>query len=175
MANGHGGARLGAGRKSKAEKYETEIQSAEGRWAGLLPSVQTTVEQLATGGLKRITRKKLPAGLVTTKKVLLNSLGEPYSLDVAGNPKAVEVPAYPDMDPKKLVVVEEVVETLLPDRAACIYIIDRILGKPTATLEADVKTDLGDAFLDAFGGALNKIYGHTETNGGSETGAAESG
>ena len=126
MADGHGGARPGAGRRPKAEKYETQFAAADQRWVDKLPVVQETLEKLAKGGLKRITKKFMPAVLVLTKEV---------RYDASDNPKNVDVPAFPDEDPKKLICVQEVVETLAPDRAANIYILDRILGKPTQSVE----------------------------------------
>lgn len=158
MSNTHGGARAGAGRKPKAEKYEPQITAAEDRLASGLPSRLGTLEDLAVGGKKKITRKYEPAGLVFVDGILRNDDGHPY-LHPNGEPVRGKVRAFPDLDAKKMVCVEEAVETLAPDRAAGIYLADRILGKPTQALEAEVKSDLGDAFIEAFGGALTKIYG----------------
>lgn len=124
---GHGGARPGAGRKAKADKFAPEIDAAERRIADRLPQILEKIEKLAAGGLVEVTRKHQPAMMVTTKDVVHDALG---------NPKNVVIRLFPkETDPKKMVVVEETRKTLLPDRAAGIYLLDRILGKPLQAIE----------------------------------------
>ncbi len=164
MSNTHGGARAGAGRKPKAEKYEPQITAAEDRLAGRLLTRLQTLEDLADGGKKKVTRKYEPAGLIFVDGILRDDDKKPY-LQPSGEPIRCKVRAFPDLDAKKMVCVEEAVETLAPDRAAGIYLADRILGKPTQAVEAEIKSDLGDVFLDVFGGALTKIYGDLKVEG----------
>jgi hypothetical protein len=57
MANGHGGARPGAGRKRKAEKFEGEVAAAERRIADRLPRLIDNLFKLADGvAVERETR-----------------------------------------------------------------------------------------------------------------------
>lgn len=49
MANSHGGARAGAGRKPKAIKYESQIKKAEKRIADKLPWVVDKLLELGEG------------------------------------------------------------------------------------------------------------------------------
>jgi hypothetical protein len=49
MANQHGGARPGAGRKKKADKFSTEIQAAERQIADKLPALIGNLIRLADG------------------------------------------------------------------------------------------------------------------------------
>jgi hypothetical protein len=146
MPDGRGGARAGAGRKPKAEKYETEINVAERRIADKLPAIIGKLEELAMGGAVVVKRKLAPAILVTTRE---------SGRDSNGNPISIEVRAFPaETNPKKMVVVEETREALAPDRAAITYAIDRILGRTTAVVDAAVTTDLGGDALSLLRGIL---------------------
>ncbi len=158
MSNTHGGARAGAGRKPKAEKYEPQITAAEDHLADRLLTRLHTLQELANGGKKRITKKYEPAGLIFVDGILRDDSGTPY-FQSSGEPIRCKVLVFPGLDAKKMVCVEEAVEILAPDRAANIYLADRIMGKPTASVEAEIKSDVGDALIEAFGGALTKIYG----------------
>lgn len=84
MANGHGGARPGAGRPRKREKHAGAVTRAEKQIADRLPGVVERMLELADG--------------VTVQETDGNG--------------AVRVYTRP------------------PDRAACQYLIDRILGRP---------------------------------------------
>lgn len=126
MSNTHGGARPGAGRKPKAEKYAEQITAIEDRLADSLKKRVDTLEELAQGGFEKKTRKLIPAVLIMKKVVVMDALGVPHN---------IEEPAFPDEKPGKLICVEETRETLAPDRAAGIYLTDRILGKPTQAVE----------------------------------------
>lgn len=85
MANGHGGARRGAGRRRKAIKYAGQIAAAEDRIADKLP------------------------GLIDNMLVLADGVRVEETNIVTGQPEVYQKP---------------------PDRAANIYLIDRILGRP---------------------------------------------
>ena len=153
--SGHGGARPGADRKPTAEQFESEIATAKKCCADTLPDRLETVTGLAEGGYEKQMRKMLPAALVMKKKIVHDN----------GVPHNVEEPAFPDEKADKMMCVEETRQRLAPDRAANIYLVDRILGKPTATVEAEITADMGGALIEAFGGALEKIYGGTSGGG----------
>lgn len=92
MADGratNGGARAGAGRKRKADKFETQIQRAEQKIADKLPWLVDQMMELATG-------------------VLVEDTG------IDGAPFVYQKP---------------------PDRQAIVYLMDRIMGKPTERRE----------------------------------------
>ena len=112
-----GGRRPGAGRKPKAEKYEQPINEAEQKIVDRLPQLIDKLVYLAVGGYDQIERKYQPAALVTTGS------GE------------FETPVFPDKKADELVLVERRVSRATPDLKALIYLVDRILGKPTQRQE----------------------------------------
>jgi hypothetical protein len=126
MAGQNGGARPGAGRKRKYEKYQTAIEKAELRIAQKLPEILDNLEILADGGQQVTTEKYQPAGLVTLTKQ-----------DEEGN--TYQVPAFPDLDPLEPVLVERTVVTAGRDRAANQYLVDRVMGRPTQHQEIDLE------------------------------------
>ena len=128
MANGHGGARRGAGRKPKAEKFARPIAGLERRLADALPDLGEALLKLASGGTPRVEETFEPAGLVTVEV-----------LEIADDGKATRGRrlAFPDVDPGTLVLTERRVSTLAPDRAAITYAIDRILGRPDVGVEPE--------------------------------------
>lgn len=144
MANGHGGRRPGAGRPRKAELYASQIRAAEDRIADKLPSLIGDLLRLAHGGWWEEEEERQPARLVEIGQ------GESRTL------------AYPEKDPDELVVVRRRRRKVAPDRAALTYLIDRILGKPTAHVEADVQAD----------GALTVRVVYDDDNPGGEAPAA---
>ncbi len=123
---GSGGSRPGAGRKAKAEKYKQPINRAEKQIVDKLPERIEKLEYLADGGYQRVKEKYQPAGLV---------FREEQTVDDQGRSSTVKVPAFPDLDPTDMVLVERTSETAEPDRAANIYLVDRIMGKPTVRQE----------------------------------------
>jgi hypothetical protein len=114
---GNGGARVGSGRKAKADKYAGPIAAAEDRIADRLPQLIDNLEKLADGGFLEVHEEWQPAGLVTTGS------GE------------YEQRVFPELPADELVRVKRTVSRAAPDRAANIYLVDRILGKPTAAVE----------------------------------------
>jgi hypothetical protein len=126
VANGHGGARPGAGRKPRALRFERPIAAAEKKIADHLPQLVDAELALALQGGERIEERYAAAATVTIEDVI-----EPPE----GRPIRVKRPAYPDLPPDELVLVERKVVTLGPDRAAAEYLIDRILGKSTQAVE----------------------------------------
>ncbi len=117
MAGEHGGARDGAGRKAKAEKFAGQIASAEQRIADRLPQLIDNMLEIADGGYERVEEEWQPAGLVTVGS------GE------------YESKVFPDKPDHELVLVKRKVSIADKDRSANQYLIDRILGKPTQRTE----------------------------------------
>lgn len=130
MANGHGGARPGAGRKAKAEKYAAQIAAAEDQIADRLPRLIGNLLKLADGGFEVVENHYAPAGTVTVGS------GEYLTL------------VYPDKLADELVLIKRVKSRAAPDRAANIDLINRILGKPTTQVEVSGED----------GGPLFKVY-----------------
>lgn len=114
---GNGGARPGSGRKRKDVKHETAIAQAENRIVDRLPSLVDNMFHLAMGGYERVEEQFAPAG----------------SLFIGTGKDAVAM--YPDKPDDELVLVKRVVSFADKDRAANIYLIDRIMGKPTQQTE----------------------------------------
>lgn len=114
---GNGGARPGAGRKRKDEKHETAIAQAEGRIVDRLPHIIDNMFHLAMGGYERVEEQYAPAGS------LYVGYGEH------------QTPMYPDKPDDELVLIKRVVSFADKDRAANVYLIDRIMGKPTQQTE----------------------------------------
>ena len=134
MAEGHGGARPGAGRKATAEQFESEIAAAKKRCADTLPHRLETLIELAQGGYIKRTRKMEPAALVLVEEVQRDTNGS-LIYDELERPLKIKVRAFPEAAPGEMVCIEEIQETLAPDRAANIYLADRILGRPTQAVE----------------------------------------
>lgn len=123
---GTGGARPGAGRKPKKEKYAAPINRAERQIVDKLPQLIQNLQKLADGGYERVEDEWLPAGLVTI------GTGENMQL------------VYPYKDPDELVLVKRRVSIADQDRAANIYLADRIMGKPIQTNKNEVSGPDGD-------------------------------
>lgn len=125
-----GGARPGAGRPRKAEKYAAPIAAAEDRIADRLPQLLSNMLKLANGGWEQVEEEWAPARLVEIGQ------GESRTL------------AYPEKDPDELVLIKRTRKRAAPDRAANIDLINRLLGKPTTRVEV----------RDEDGGPLFKVY-----------------
>lgn len=135
MANAHGGKRAGAGRKPKAEKFAPQIDRAEKRIADRLPELIDNQFALALGGgIRTESRYELARGVLI----------EAYEQDENGRIVKVKRQLFPDAAEDALVLVEKKEVELGPDRAANEYLIDRILGKPTAIVEAEVSGKDGE-------------------------------
>ncbi|MDQ2730508.1 MAG: hypothetical protein M3Y56_02525 [Armatimonadota bacterium] len=115
-----GGSRQGAGRKSKAEQFKTPITNAEKRIADRLPQVLDNLFHLADGGYERVEEKW--------------ELREVFVDDVDQDGEKIRVGRH------ELTLVERKVTYADKDRAANIYLADRILGKPTERQEVETKT-----------------------------------
>lgn len=134
MPNPRGGARPGAGRPRKADKFAGPIAAAEARIAGRLDEIVENLLRLADGGYDRVVEKFEPAGLLMVDVEITGEGGEPL-YDAKGAPLMQKRPAFPDLDPGEMVCVSRTRETAERDRVANIYLLDRILGKPTQAVE----------------------------------------
>ena len=134
MANGHGGARPGSGRKPRAERFASEIELAERRCADRLPQVLDNLELIADGESPKIEERWEAAGSVMIEVQAKGPAGE-LLFTPSGRPSMVKALAFPGRGPEELVLVERKVITAGPDFKANEYLADRILGKPTAAVE----------------------------------------
>lgn len=141
MANGHGGARKGAGRKPIADRHPEVKAALEQRLAaGALDRV-AALELLAEGGLEEIEEVYEPAGLIYV------GAGEARSL------------AFPHLPPEQLVCVRRVRRVAGPDRKANEYLLDRFAGRPVQAIDGEMQLSAADDLIAAFGAAVAKIYG----------------
>jgi hypothetical protein len=113
MANGHGGARPGAGRKARADKHAGQIAAAEQKIADRLPDLVENLLILASGAWVQ---------------------GD--KCDDQGKPLVYLTP---------------------PDRSANVYLLDRILGKPTNRCE--VSGEDGQPFKVYVGVDVDRVCG----------------
>jgi len=136
-ASRKGGARVGAGRKSKAEKNKSAITKAEAQIKDRLPELIGNLFHLACGGYERITRVFEPAGLVMIDTVEYSDDG-----------KAIKSKrlAFPNLPAEQLVEVRRTVTIADKDRKANEYLADRIMGRPQQPVKFE---DLSDDELVA--------------------------
>ncbi len=153
-----GGARPGAGRKPRAERFARPIAAAEKQIADRLPKIIDQLLLMATGTARRTEERYAAAGTLKRNDVARDPLTGEITLDRRGNPIKVEVALYPDLDPGEMVLVERKEIELGPERAAGEYLTDRILGKPTAVVEQDITTN-GQSLAPNIELALAKVYG----------------
>lgn len=135
---GSGGARPGAGRKSRAEKFARPIAAGEKRIADRLPELIDNMLMLANGGYERVEEQWAPAG----------------SLYVGSG--EFQRRMYPYKPSDELVLVKRTVSVADRDRAANEYLINRIMGKPTERQE--VSGVDGSPIEARFVSALNTAY-----------------
>lgn len=149
MANGHGGARSGAGRKPHREKYAKQIASLHDQIAEGLDDRYAALQLLADGGYEQVTETWEPAGLIFVEDVLS---------DNEGKAQRVRRLAFPDLRADQLVCVRRTRSFAAPDRAANIYLIDRIAGRPVQATEvsgpdgAAIPLSIEEAITRAYGG-----------------------
>lgn len=106
-----------AGRKPRAVRFARPIARAEKQIVDRLPEVVDTLLRLAAGGYERVEEEYAPAGTLTVGS------GEAQAL------------VFPDRRADELVLVRRRVSRADGDRAAAVYLVDRILGRPTARQE----------------------------------------
>jgi hypothetical protein len=122
-----GGARPGAGRKPKSEKYAPQIARTDNCIAAALPQLIDMLLGIASGKAERVEETTQPAGLVMVDQTseILDEHGCP-----TGRVARSKIRAFPNLPPDRMVLVSRRVIRAEPDRAAITYLIDRILGKP---------------------------------------------
>jgi hypothetical protein len=118
MADGHGGARPGAGRKRKIDKNARAVSRSEKQIRDKLPALIDNLMYLANGGYEQVEEKWAYAVEIVEDK---GEKGSKPALDVGRTPE--------------LILTERKVSYAAPDRAANIYLINRILGSPTQRQE----------------------------------------
>jgi len=133
-----GGARVGAGRPRKTDKYAGQIAALEDQIADGLLDNAANMRLLANGGFEQITEVYEPAGLIEVTKQVVTDEGT----------VTVRELAFPHLDPEQLVCVRRTRSLAAPDRKANEYLINRIAGTPTQRIEADLDGD----------GPLFKVY-----------------
>ena len=177
MANGHGGSRPGAGRKSKVEKYGAKMDAGDAFVASRLLKYYRNLDKLADGGVELVKETWKAACTVLIDDLARDELTGEIVVDQRGKPTKIHVSGFPKLEPDTLVLVTRIVEQTEPNVIANQYLIDRLQGKPTASVEAEIKSDVGDALIEVFGGALTKIYGlpGDESGPGSDPAAAAGG
>lgn len=121
MADGHGGAREGAGRKPHAERYAQEIETFADLAASDIEKNYSNLRRLADGGGEVAEEEWEAAGTVTI-----------------GKGKDAK-PAFPNLPPEQLVLVRRKVTHLPPERQANEYLTNRVMGKPTEHQEVTGK------------------------------------
>ncbi len=123
MANSHGGARPGAGRKPKRVKFPVQVEKLEKKLAAHQEKAARNLIKLADGGFERVTETWKAAGLVQVVRT--------EQVEGPQGPKVLRFldRAFPDLDPDALVCIERRREVAEPDRAANEFIIERIAGR----------------------------------------------
>lgn len=129
-----------AGRPRRAEKYAGQIAASEDWIADRLPQLLAAQYELAIGGFEQIEETYAPAGTIT--------IGSGESL----------VRVFPGLPADEPVLVKRTRSIAAPDRGAGQYLIDRILGKSTAEIDAKIDAPDGGA-LARFLESVTKIYG----------------
>lgn len=126
MADGHGGARPGAGRPKNSDKFASQITEANETIADGLVGFVRNLRTLADGGFEQVSETYEPAGtvLIDTTEIVTGSQGAKKVL--RGKAKA-----FPDLEPDELVLVKRTVSYAAPDANANQYLIDRLMGRPT--------------------------------------------
>lgn len=163
MANGHGGARPGSGRKPNTEKYADAVESFTDSAAADLPDRYEVIQRLADGGWEQVAETYEPAGIIYVDAPLLKD-GAP-AIDANGRPILVKQLAFPHLAPEQLVLVRRTVRVAAPDRAANEYLVDRVAGKPRQQVAAELTGPNGEAIVLQFQQAAAKIYGDDGADG----------
>lgn len=127
MTEQHGGARPRAGRKPKKNKYELTVIQAEDKIVDHLPQILDNLLKLANGGFEVVENKWMPRSAFSLGDMIAKQAGK----ESEDADKAVE-------NPDEMVLAEQKTYKALPDRAANIYLVDRILGKPTQKQDIDL-------------------------------------
>jgi hypothetical protein len=126
----NGGARPGAGRKPKADKYAGAINRAEKKIADKLPQLVDNLLKLANGGFEVVEEKWIPRAAFSLGDIIANQAGA----DTPEGKEAIENPFEMVLSERKSYIAQ-------PDRASNQYLIDRIGGKPTIKVKDEDAQD----------------------------------
>lgn len=133
-----GGARTGTGPKPRSIKYAGRIAKAEAIYAAYLETAAQNLKEIAGGGGERREKKYQAAGTIYIEAPLKDEDGK-LIFGPRGGAVYGKTLVYPDLPPDEMVLIEERVIVLPPDRDANEYITDRILGKPVTPQEISGK------------------------------------
>ena len=125
MAAGHGGARPGAGRKPKADKFKRQITRADKTIVGDLDVRVRTLTQIADGNYPIEEEVWKPAALVIVDAT------EIVETDKGAVSVKIKTPAFPNLPPDEMVLVEKRISVAAPDLKANVYLVNRIMGSPS--------------------------------------------
>lgn len=147
MAN-HGGARPGAGRKPRSEKFAEVFETLDQRLADGVPDRIDFLEYLAAGGFEQIEEVYEPAGLIYRDDVTSGDDGKMVRTRAL---------AFPDLKATDMVCIKRTRSIAQPDRQANTYLLDRFAGKPVQSTElsgpdgAPVPLNVMDAITRVYG------------------------
>jgi hypothetical protein len=113
-ANGWGGARPGAGRKPRRQKFPNEANVAESAIARQLIDMVEVLVRLAKGG----------------EEIVEETYEVPLRAQMKRAARDVEPTEDDEARSQELVLTKRVVKRTLPDRGAAEYLVSRILGAP---------------------------------------------
>lgn len=143
-----GGKRPGAGRKKTAPPPLPRVISEEAK--ALIESHEAALVQnlidLANGGYERTEQVWKPAGSIYIDVEMKDRKGQ-VKVDRGGRPIRRRVKAYPKLPADQLVLVETKVSVADRDRAANVYLLDRLRGRPAQSVQA---TDPNGAPVKAY-------------------------
>ncbi|HEX8833981.1 MAG TPA: hypothetical protein VF719_07255 [Abditibacteriaceae bacterium] len=128
-----GGARPGAGRKKKTEKYGGQIAAAEDKIADVLPQLIERLIERALIGAETVAKTYEPAGAFTVDDIDIQ--------DGPNGPRAVKVKrlVYPNKSADELVLVKTTITSHAPDKDAAKYLSDRLMGRPMQEIDVEIK------------------------------------
>lgn len=148
--NQHGGARPRAGRKPKAERFESQISQAEQRAADRLPQLVDKLLEAALDGFERVHDTYEPAGTIQIDRVETSE----------GKAIRTKELAFPRLPPEQLVLTRRTITRTAPDRDAAKYLINRVAGSPVQQIEATVEQKA--IVPDSLEAAMIAAYGTPE-------------
>ncbi|HEU4327370.1 MAG TPA: hypothetical protein VFS21_29805 [Roseiflexaceae bacterium] len=165
MSNGHGGRRPGAGRPRTSERYAAQIESFLDQAAAGLAQNYATLERLAAGNLEQVEEEYQPAGLIYVRRPVLDPAGVPR-IDANGRPIMANQLAFPDLPPNQPVLVRRRIGRTAPNPTVLMYLVNRVLGMPTAAIEGEVDLNDPDQLVRRFEAAVEKVYGDEDEPSG---------
>lgn len=172
-----GGRRDGAGRKPKSHLYPIPVAEADDYIAPSLRAYMELLDSLARGQIESVRERWMPSALVQVERVDIQETERGSLVPVKS-----KVPAFPNLRPTDMVLVEKRIESGMPDFRALTYLINRIMGRPAGqpdSLETDEATELYDLSklsseeMDALSALLRKAsLAAAADNGRGESGSS---